>query len=67
MPRPLRRINVGATYRLNQASAWLTLGSSMKSLMNRLARAALIVAAPLVLAACGINTIPTQEEQARTA
>ena len=38
----------------------------MKSLMNRLARAALIVAAPLVLAACGINTIPTQEEQAKT-
>jgi LemA protein len=38
----------------------------MKSLMNRLARAALIVAAPFVLVACGINTIPTQEEQAKT-
>jgi LemA protein len=39
----------------------------MKSLTNRLGRAALIVAAPLLLAACGINTIPTQEEQAKTA
>ena len=38
----------------------------MKSLMNRLARVALIVAAPFVLVACGINTIPTQEEQAKT-
>ena len=37
----------------------------MTSLRQRIARAALIVAAPLVLAACGVNTIPTKEEAAK--
>jgi len=35
------------------------------SLRHRIARAALIVAAPLLLAACGVNTIPTKEEAAK--
>ena len=37
----------------------------MTSLFRRIARAVLIVAAPLALAACGINTIPTKEETAK--
>ena len=37
----------------------------MKTLMNRLARAAILLAAPLMLVACGINTIPTKEEKAK--
>jgi LemA protein len=37
----------------------------MKKLFDRLARIALIMAAPLALAACGVNTIPTKEEKAR--
>ncbi|MCR5874478.1 LemA family protein [Phenylobacterium sp. J426] len=37
----------------------------MNTLLRRLARVALIVAAPLALAACGINTIPTKEETAK--
>jgi len=37
----------------------------MKTLIQRLSRVALIVAAPLVLAACGVNAIPTKEEQAK--
>jgi LemA protein len=37
----------------------------MNTLFRRLARVALIVAAPLALAACGINTIPTKEETAK--
>jgi LemA protein len=32
---------------------------------TRLARAALIVLAPLIVAGCGINTIPTKEEKAK--
>ena len=39
----------------------------MNTLRNRLARAALIVLAPMLLAACGYNTIPTKEEQAKAA
>jgi len=34
-------------------------------LKSRLARAALIVLAPLIVAGCGINTIPTKEEAAK--
>ncbi len=37
----------------------------MNKLFDRLTRVALVVVAPLVLAACGINTIPTKEEKAR--
>jgi LemA protein len=37
----------------------------MTRLPSRIARLALLIAAPLLLAACGINTIPTQEEQAK--
>ncbi|MGA0606477.1 LemA family protein [Phenylobacterium sp. VNQ135] len=37
----------------------------MNRFFRRIARAALIVAAPLALAACGINTIPTKEETAK--
>ncbi|WP_337185098.1 LemA family protein [Phenylobacterium sp.] len=37
----------------------------MKTLTRHLARLALIVALPLALAACGVNTIPTQEEAAK--
>ncbi len=39
----------------------------MNTLRNRFARAALIVLAPMLLAACGYNTIPTKEEQAKAA
>jgi len=34
-------------------------------LRNRFARAALIVLAPMLLAACGVNTIPTKDEAAK--
>ena len=37
----------------------------MTTLTRRLPRLALLALLPLVLAACGINTIPTQEEQAK--
>ena len=37
----------------------------MTTLRQRLTRAALIVLAPMLLAACGYNTIPTKEETAR--
>jgi LemA protein len=37
----------------------------MKSLAHRIARLALLMIAPLALAACGINTIPTKEEKAK--
>ncbi|WP_293675924.1 LemA family protein [uncultured Phenylobacterium sp.] len=37
----------------------------MKSLINRIGRAALLLIAPLALAACGVNTIPTKEERAK--
>ncbi len=37
----------------------------MTRLANRFARLALLLVAPLVLAACGVNTIPTQEERAK--
>ena len=36
-------------------------------LRNRFARAALIVLAPLLIAGCGINTIPTKDEKAKAA
>jgi LemA protein len=39
----------------------------VNTLRNRFARAALIVLAPMLLAACGYNTIPTKEEQAKAA
>ncbi|WP_375268675.1 LemA family protein [Phenylobacterium sp.] len=39
----------------------------MKSLAARLARAAALVLLPLALAGCGINTIPTKDEQAKAA
>ena len=37
----------------------------MKTLFNRLGRAALLVLAPLALVGCGVNTIPTKEERAK--
>jgi LemA protein len=37
----------------------------MNSLIRRVSRLALLLVAPLVLAACGVNTIPTQEERAK--
>ena len=37
----------------------------MTTLRKRFARAALVMLAPLLLAACGINTIPTKEEAAK--
>ncbi len=37
----------------------------MSTLRNRMARAALIVLAPLLIAGCGINNIPTKEERAK--
>ena len=39
----------------------------MTRLLSRLSRAALIVCAPLLLAACGYNTIPTQQVKAQQA
>lgn len=36
-------------------------------MLSRLARLALLIFAPLALAGCGYNTIPTKEEQARAA
>jgi len=37
----------------------------MTSLTRRLARIALLLTLPLVMAACGVNTIPTKEEKAK--
>ena len=37
----------------------------MTILTRRLARLVLLIIAPLALAACGVNTIPTQEERAK--
>lgn len=37
----------------------------MTSLRHRISRAALILIAPLIIAGCGINTIPTKEEKAK--
>ena len=37
----------------------------MKTLPHRMARLALLMTLPLLLAACGVNTIPTKEEQAK--
>ena len=37
----------------------------MTSLIRRYSRLALLLVAPLVLAACGVNTIPTREEAAK--
>ena len=39
----------------------------MTTIRQRLQRAALILMAPLILAGCGINTIPTKEERAKAA
>ena len=37
----------------------------MSTLRNRLSRAALLVLAPVLIAGCGINNIPTKEERAK--
>lgn len=37
----------------------------MTSLIRRISRLALLLVAPLAIAACGVNTIPTQEERAK--
>ena len=37
----------------------------MTNLRNRFARAALIVLAPMLIAGCGVNTIPTKDEAAK--
>ena len=39
----------------------------MKILRTRLARAALLLIGPLMLAGCGVNAIPTKEERAKAA
>jgi LemA protein len=39
----------------------------VKILRSRFARLALVLAAPLMLAACGVNAIPTKEERAKAA
>lgn len=39
----------------------------MTILRNRLVRAALIVLAPMLIAGCGVNTIPTKDERAKAA
>ena len=39
----------------------------MTNLRQRLTRAALIVLAPMLIAGCGINTIPTKDEKAKAA
>lgn len=39
----------------------------MNTLRNRMARLALLLAVPVLLAGCGINTIPTKEERAKAA
>ncbi len=39
----------------------------MTTLRNRFARVALIVLAPMLIAGCGINTIPTKDERAKAA
>lgn len=39
----------------------------MSPLRHRLTRAALIVLAPLLIAGCGVNTIPTKDEKAKAA
>ena len=39
----------------------------MNLIRNRIARLALVLLAPVMLAACGINTIPTKEERAKAA
>ncbi|MDP2214215.1 LemA family protein [Phenylobacterium sp.] len=39
----------------------------MSRLIARLARAAVLIAVPLALAGCGINTIPTKDERAKAA
>jgi len=37
----------------------------LSTLRNRLARAALLVLAPVLIVGCGINNIPTNEERAK--
>ena len=39
----------------------------MSRLIARLARVAVLIAVPLALAGCGINTIPTKDERAKAA
>jgi LemA protein len=39
--------------------------TNVTTLRNRFARAAMIVLAPLLIAGCGVNTIPTKEEAAK--
>jgi len=62
VPPSLLRINAQATYRRDHAAA---LGNAMKTLTHRMARLALLLILPLALTACGVNTIPTQEEKAK--
>jgi LemA protein len=61
----LRKINDRVTYYPAKLSDLALMGSSMNSLFRRFARVALIFAAPVLLASCGINTIPTKEEAAK--
>ena len=37
----------------------------VSTLRQRISRAALILVAPLIIAGCGVNTIPTKEEKAK--
>jgi LemA protein len=63
----LRQINVRANY--SRADAQARNGSPLpvNRLRHRAARLALLLIGPMLLAACGINTIPTKEERARAA
>jgi LemA protein len=64
----LRRINDGAKYRRMTKLAPELLGEprpKVTRFQTRLARLALVVMAPLIIAGCGVNTIPTKEEAAK--
>ena len=51
---------------LDRVERWFQQGSTqLATFKTRFARAALIVLAPLIIAGCGINTIPTKEERAK--
>jgi LemA protein len=61
----LRRIKARATYLRNQARLELSGETHVSIFKTPIARVALILLAPLIVAGCGINTIPTKEEKAK--
>src|SRR5690242_12603403 len=58
--QPLRRASRQAT-----KVAGIGEFQDVTTLRHRLARLALLIVAPLLVAGCGINTIPTKEERAK--